>query len=218
MEGDVALESRDLVEGIVVVPPRSNATPSPSAGTVYTPPMRARRPLAASSVAAGVVILLALGASAGSTAPRVALLEADQSAIEDTVSAIRGAEREIAALVYKFDESSILNALRHAAENGVRIRIVTDREASGEKGSLVKKARKAGAEIRRLPRRRGKLHAKFLIVDERDVLFGSFNWTQSAAEKNMELLVVQRDRATVKQFLEIFEGVWQESKPMGPKR
>lgn len=161
------------------------------------------------------MVLLALGASARSAAPRVALLDADQSAIEDTVSAIREADREIAALVYKFDESSILKALRHAAKKGVRIRIVADREAGKERGSLLKKARKAGAEIRVLRRRRGKLHAKFLVVDERDVLFGSFNWTQSAAEENVELLVVQRDPATVKQFLEIFEETWQESKPMG---
>ncbi len=170
--------------------------------------------LAWTSLVAGVAILAAAAAVTRSTAPRVVLLDPDQGTIEDTVSAIRRADREIAALVYKFDDPSVLKALRHAAEKKVRIRIVADREASDEHGSLIKKARKLGAEIRMPQKKRGKLHAKFLIVDEREVLFGSFNWTHSAAEKNIELLVLQHDPDTVKQFLALFEEVWDESNPI----
>ena len=173
--------------------------------------------LAWTSLAAGVGILAAAAALTRPAAPRVALLDPDQSAIEDTVSAIQRADREIVALVYKFDDPSVLKALRQAAKKEVRIRIVADREASDEQGSLIKKARKLGAKIRMPPRKRGKLHAKFLIVDEREVLFGSFNWTRSAADKNMELLVLQQDPDTVRQFLELFEEIWRESKPKGKK-
>jgi phosphatidylserine/phosphatidylglycerophosphate/cardiolipin synthase-like enzyme len=60
----------------------------------------------------------------------------------------------------------------------------------------------------------GKLHAKCLIVDGQRVLSGSFNWTKSAAESNVELLLAFENPGTVKKFSVLFERLWEKRIPM----
>ena len=60
----------------------------------------------------------------------------------------------------------------------------------------------------------GKLHAKCLIIDRQRVLSGSFNWTDSAAERNIELLISFQNSATVKDFTALFERLWEKGVPM----
>ena len=69
------------------------------------------------------------------------------------------------------------------------------------------------ARIRSLVRRKGKLHAKWTVVDGKRVLTGSFNWTESAQHKNMELIFVNDEPGSVKRFQEIFETLWDHAEP-----
>ena len=163
----------------------------------------------------GLLLVCGIPVSVSADSPaRVSLVQGKNGAIPQTVAAISGANRRIDAFVYKFDEPSVLEALRKAARRGVRIRIVANRDAAKRKSGLIRKASRTGSEVRVLGDKGSKLHAKFTIVDDEFVLTGSFNWTKSAARDNLELVVVHRRPEDVRGFVESFDDFWARAKPV----
>jgi phosphatidylserine/phosphatidylglycerophosphate/cardiolipin synthase-like enzyme len=141
-------------------------------------------------------------------------LSLDQNPARVTADAIAASEQSIAALVYKFEDKTILKSLESPLKRGIPVRLLVDgKEASGKK-SLAGKAKRAGADVRLWQPGQGKLHAKCLIVDGHRVLSGSFNWTKSAAESNVELLLFFENPGTVKKFSALFERLWEKGIPM----
>ena len=129
------------------------------------------------------------------------------NAVPIAVAAIDAAERSVDAALYKFDEPSLLAAVERALQRGVRVRLLAD-ETKANANSLVALAGKAGAEVKRWRAKRGKLHAKLMLVDGERAIAGSFNWTRSAARSNVELVLDFREPATVKRLAEGFEKLW----------
>ncbi len=124
------------------------------------------------------------------------------------------AERSIDAAVYKFSLCTIFKALEEALDRGVAVCLVVDKrlidcETDGYTGKLANK--KAGATVRKWIG--DKLHAKFVIIDDRQVLSGSYNWTKSA-EKNTELLLRFDDPASVGRFTNLFKDLWNDAEEL----
>ena len=152
-----------------------------------------------------VVVWLLAPATAG---PPEVVSSTRRDPIKVTREAIVSAETSVAAVVYKCDEPSLLKALKGAVERGVSVRLLSDAGKSRDKQSLVRAAAKAGVDVRVWPAKRGKMHAKFVLLDGREALAGSYNWTDSAARENLEIVIRFDDSETVKQFAELFEGLW----------
>jgi len=146
--------------------------------------------------------------------PPLVGLSLDHNPAEVTSDVIAMAERSVAALVYKFDNDTILKAIEKAVARGVSVRLLLDGSEAKRKRSLAGDARKAGAEVRRWKPKKGKLHAKCLIIDGSRVLTGSFNWTDSASESNVELLLFSDDASVAQEFEEVFERLWEQGKPL----
>ena len=146
--------------------------------------------------------------------PPLVGLSLDHDPAEVTSDAIAMAEQSIAALVYKFDNKTILKAIEKAVARGVTVRLLVDGSEAERKRSQAGDARKAGAEVRRWKPKKGKLHAKCLIIDGNRVLTGSFNWTDSASESNVELLLFSDDALVAREFQDVFERLWEEGKPL----
>lgn len=141
-------------------------------------------------------------------------LSLDHNPAEVTSDVIATAEQSVAALVYKFDDKTILKAIKKAVERGVAVRLLVDGEEAERKSNLAEDAKKAGAKVRRWKPKKGKLHAKCLIIDGNQVLTGSFNWTDSASESNVELLVFSDDVHLAQEFQAMFERLWEEGKSL----
>lgn len=56
-----------------------------------------------------------------------------------------------------------------------------------------------------------KMHLKMTMVDERLVVFGSYNFTAESASENMEQLVSISNINLVKEWTDVFEKVWHQS-------
>jgi phosphatidylserine/phosphatidylglycerophosphate/cardiolipin synthase-like enzyme len=54
------------------------------------------------------------------------------------------------------------------------------------------------------------MHHKFMVVDDRSLLTGSYNWTRSAARYNHENIVLIHESCVVRSFLKEFERLWKE--------
>jgi phosphatidylserine/phosphatidylglycerophosphate/cardiolipin synthase-like enzyme len=136
-----------------------------------------------------------------------------ENPIQSTRIAITNARQSVSAVVFKFNEPSMLESVRQALERGVSVKLIVDSVDAGRKKSLVRQAERLGAAVRRWGL--GEMHAKFTIVDNAWVITGSFNWTQSAATSNVELVAGVGDADVVQRFVELFADLWERA---GPKR
>ncbi len=73
---------------------------------------------------------------------------------------------------------------------------------------LAKLAMRDGVEIRQWTQ--SKLHVKLLIVDNKLALSGSYNWSDSAGGENAELLLKFHSKDQIRQFSEVFSGLWDQ--------
>lgn len=55
------------------------------------------------------------------------------------------------------------------------------------------------------------MHHKVFILDRETVIFGSFNFTNSANDENDENIVIVKDPALAAQFAAEFAAVWREA-------
>ncbi len=133
-----------------------------------------------------------------------------ENPIESTIKLIDSAKFKVQALVYKFEEESLLKALVRAHKRGVKIKILVDGNEAKKKNSLVKSAKEKGVKIRKW--KQSKLHVKLLIIDEKTAIAGSFNWTEAAKNKNLELLIIDNNKPSVDNYVLLFEDLWERDK------
>jgi len=132
---------------------------------------------------------------------------------DEVVRAFSDARRQILVVIYEFTESHIADALVDAARRGVDIWVLMDRSATRERGSQYMRVADAlGGHVRLhagLDGASGIVHNKFAVVDGRQVLTGSFNWTYSAEDRNWENLVVIDSPALAGAYVRQFHRIWQ---------
>jgi cardiolipin synthase A/B len=102
------------------------------------------------------------------------------------VSLIDGAQRSVDLDLYVLTDATIVNALERAHARGVEIRLLLD---PSQRPSDQPAAELSAAGIAvRLYRSSGELlHAKVMVTDSDNVLFGSANWSLGGFERNHEI-------------------------------
>jgi mitochondrial cardiolipin hydrolase len=176
--------------------------------------MRGRGWIARAASALLLASALALGPGSGAARagePPDARLSLHADPLAVAREAVAGAQHSIRAVLYKLEDPEIAEALAAALRRGVEVRIVADAHEARRSRSRIRELRDVGAEVRVW--KKGKLHAKFAIVDAR-VLTGSYNWTRSAAAANVELLLDFDDPGTVARFGALFDELWREATPL----
>ena len=137
-------------------------------------------------------------------------LSLNDNPIKTSIELIDSAKYKVQAIVYKFEVRSLLDAIVRANKRGVKIQILVDGKEAKKKNSLVKLAKEKGVKIRKW--KQSKLHAKLLIIDEKTVITGSFNWTKAANDKNIEILIIEDKKAIVDNYLLLFTDLWKKAK------
>jgi len=120
-----------------------------------------------------------------------------------------GARETADVCVYTITDDRITRAIERAHGRGVRVRIVSDDEKAGDRGSDLDRLAEGGVEVV-YDRSPHQMHHKFAVFDGRLLLNGSYNWTRAAAEANQENVVVTDDPALVEAFAAEFERLWAE--------
>lgn len=122
---------------------------------------------------------------------------------------IRAAVRSLDVCVFTISDDFIADALIHAHKRHLNVRIITDNDKSEDKGSDIDRFHKEGLAVK-IDDTRHHMHHKFMVVDGKVAMTGSYNWTRSAAKFNHENLLLTRDPAVVKAFRKEFEDLWRE--------
>lgn len=125
------------------------------------------------------------------------------------IEQISSAVRQLKICVFTISDDRITNAIVTAHKKGVDVKILTDNDKSLDLGSDINLLATEGIPIK-MDNTSNHMHHKFMVIDERTVLTGSYNWTQSAARFNHENLILTNDGGVVKSFLNEFDKLWAE--------
>lgn len=121
------------------------------------------------------------------------------------VQVIDSARRTLDVCVFEIDNELIVPAILAAHRRGVRVRVVTENDYLDELGP--REFRRAGIEV--LPDNRTDLmHNKFMVIDDRMVWTGSYNFTENCAYKNNNNGILFIDEKIAANYAEKFRWFW----------
>ncbi len=127
----------------------------------------------------------------------------------EIINLIKNAEDSIEIEMYVFTSRDVVDALVDAKARGVNIRIIIERSTiSGSNKQIFDELAAKGFNVRYASKTYKLTHSKFMIIDNKSVLVGSHNFSNSALFKNREASVIIADHNTVSEFLSIFELDW----------
>ena len=116
--------------------------------------------------------------------------DAPQAAI---IQSLNGAQQSLHIAMYYFTDPELAKAVVQAHQRGVATYVYLDRSQVSQQYSQSRYLVQHGVPVR-ISSNSAIMHNKFAVIDSSVVLTGSYNWTQSAYERNDEnLLYIQRD-------------------------
>ncbi len=145
------------------------------------------------------------------TSPLGVIFSRTESIAEEIEARIRAASVSIDAALYRFGNPRLSQALCDAQRRGVSIRLIADRgkfEDSEDTRNLLSKSPFPFCLTHGRDGARSKMHHKFVILDGRTVLTGSYNWTLASEEQNYENLLILRDPLLVDLHRQEFDSLW----------
>ena len=95
------------------------------------------------------------------------------------------------------------------AEN-VYVKVISDDECSKQLGSDVFDLSNAGIPVRLDNSPATHMHNKFVVIDRRIVITGSFNWTTAAVDSNQENLCILDNEELAGKYIAEFEKLWKK--------
>lgn len=125
----------------------------------------------------------------------------------EILSLISNARHEVLAVQMEAGDIELLEALA-SVSGDASVRVITTRQNASQFSQF----KEMGLEIEYLETG-GILHHKFIVVDGKRVLTGSYNWSRNAYEKNWENAVVVTNRTVAESFQLEFEYLWSLARP-----
>lgn len=143
----------------------------------------------------------------------------DEGAEALVIKVINSASREIKMLSYSFTSATVTQALLNAKHRGVQVSLVADyknnvsEDRSGKARAALSALTTAGADVRTI-KVYAIHHDKVILVDGAHIELGSFNYSDSAAHRNSEnVLVNWNNPGLVQVYRKHFERNYSRSEP-----
>jgi len=133
---------------------------------------------------------------------------------QQILTSIGGAVATIEMAAYAFTNENIANALLDATNRGVKVALVMDRsQTKGPQASLHDELETAGTAIRLISPPGGIMHDKFIVVDGKNVEWGSYNYTGRAEDANYENATFLSDGNLAQKYHSDFVSIYSEATP-----
>jgi phosphatidylserine/phosphatidylglycerophosphate/cardiolipin synthase-like enzyme len=120
------------------------------------------------------------------------------------ISEIDKAEESVFVAIYSFTHEGIANSLISAKNKGIKVVVVKDFLQSTSRHSVVSLLEENNVPVF-IKKGSGAMHNKFLIIDNKKVFTGSFNYSLNADFRNDENLVFIFDEKIALRFVEKFD-------------
>jgi len=129
----------------------------------------------------------------------------------------RGAQGEILMACYEFTNKRIAAALIRAKNGGTKVFAVMDKGNLAHSYSGANTLANEGIGVR-IDSQYAIHHHKFLVLGRRDMIEGSFNFTEAAAKRNAEDTLWLRNAPDIAiQYAHEWKRLWDESEPLKPR-
>ena len=128
--------------------------------------------------------------------------------LDPIVQAVKGAERRIDILIFRFDRPSLEKALEDAVDRGVAVRALiahTNRGGEGRLRKLELRLLQRGVTVSRTADDLARYHGKMLIVDDTLFVLG-FNYTKLDIDKSRSLGLVTKNKTLVAAAEALYEA------------
>ena len=133
---------------------------------------------------------------------------------QQILTSIGGAVATIEMAAYAFTNENIAKALLDAVKRGVKVSLVMDKsQTKGPQASLHDELEKAGTAIRLISPPGGIMHDKFIIVDGKNVEWGSYNYTGRAEDANFENATFLSNDNLAQRYHSDFVSIFSEATP-----
>jgi phosphatidylserine/phosphatidylglycerophosphate/cardiolipin synthase-like enzyme len=135
----------------------------------------------------------------------------DDGVLAALVPVLESARESIYFLAYSFTSNQLGEIVRQKAEADVTVAgVMDDEQVRSNQGTEFDPFRQADLDVR-LDGIDGLMHHKVFIVDEKIVVMGSYNFSQSAEERNDENMLVIYNPVIAEQFLSEFRRVQKQA-------
>lgn len=124
---------------------------------------------------------------------------------EAIVKELEQAASEIKVQAYSFTSRPIAGALVDAHKRGVKVSVILDKSNASEKYSAADFTANMGIPTF-IDDQHAIAHNKIMIIDQKTVITGSFNFTRAAEERNAENLLIIRDPGIARLYLDNWEN------------
>jgi len=106
---------------------------------------------------------------------------------------LQEASRSITISAFVLTDSSLIKILEQKKAQGLTILLILDKSQAKSTFSIAKKSQNLAENIY-IYRGKGKLHHKFMLLDENILVTGSYNFSRNAARYNDENILVLKNR------------------------
>lgn len=127
------------------------------------------------------------------------------------IQLVQDARSSIEFIAFSFTADPLADAMIERSKSGVRVRGIFDSDqVDSNIGGNYEWMHRVGLDVRRdnLP---GQMHDKFIIIDNRIVATGSYNFSKNAEKRNDENMVIIHDPQTAGLYLAEFEKIFASS-------
>jgi len=125
---------------------------------------------------------------------------------------VNNAQKSIYFMAFSFTTDEIGDAVRARAQNGVTVSgVMENDQVNSNVGTEFDPFKQARLDVLR-DGNKGLMHHKVMIIDGNTVIFGSYNFTNSAETKNDENLIVVKNADIAAQFMAEFQRVYKQAK------
>lgn len=121
--------------------------------------------------------------------------------VDDLIARLDGAKLSIRVQAYSFTAQDIADALIRARQRGVDVIVILDRSQRRERYSMIDEM-KSGGILVYIDDCCAIAHNKVMIIDEKIVVTGSYNFTKSAEVRNAENMLIIEDRTLAARYLD----------------
>jgi len=138
-----------------------------------------------------------------------------KQAVKHIITSIKNAKQEINIAIYSFTNKKIAKALKKSAKKGINVNIIYDSKALQGKSRLKYLAKYKNISTYTLMGKRkktkhgkkwyGKMHSKYILIDNKILFFGSANYSYSAFNASYETLYISEDKDLINKFDENFK-------------
>jgi phospholipase D len=119
------------------------------------------------------------------------------------------AQQSIRIQAYSFTDPEITNALIRAKKRDVSVQVILDK--SNVRNRLLPLLLNNDIDVR-IDAPAGIAHNKIIIIDEKVLITGSYNFSKAAYSRNTENLLIIRNEEIVKQYLQNYHNRQQQSR------